>query len=201
MHIDPPVDFAKVIVDQNWRELNIFHEMKEIVALPTTILNMLHFQKKRAARDIRPSHRQRHPLLPHPLSWQPLSLPRSAHRPCSNKRKIKRQLQQIDWLEIALMRPIVYNNRRTGRKEYLMALSIKNEQADKIARQLAALTGESITEAVMNALTERLQRHQKKQLPLSEELMIIGRRCSQLPVLDNRTPEQILGYDEHGLPT
>ena len=82
-----------------------------------------------------------------------------------------------------------------------MALSIKNSEADRLARELAAATGESLTEAVLNALRERLQRQQRRRspVPLSDELMAIGRRCAQLPVLDERGAEEILGYDEHGL--
>jgi antitoxin VapB len=39
-----------------------------------------------------------------------------------------------------------------------MALSIKTEEADRLARQLAALTGETMTEAVTRSLRERLER-------------------------------------------
>lgn len=34
----------------------------------------------------------------------------------------------------------------------------------------------------------------------SEDLLHIGRRCAALPELDPRTAEEIIGYDEHGLP-
>jgi antitoxin VapB len=84
-----------------------------------------------------------------------------------------------------------------------MALSIKNEEADKLARELAALTGESLTEAVVLSLRERLERKRAHQdnRPLAERLMEIGRHYSSLPILDDRTPDEILGYDENGLPT
>jgi antitoxin VapB len=83
-----------------------------------------------------------------------------------------------------------------------MPLSIKHPEADRLARELAARTGESLTEAVMNALRERLDRHpsRKRPLRLRDELRAIRERCAKLPVLDNRTPDQILGYDERGLP-
>ena len=42
-----------------------------------------------------------------------------------------------------------------------MALSIKTEEADRLARRLAALTGETMTEAVTKSLKERLERLQK----------------------------------------
>jgi len=83
-----------------------------------------------------------------------------------------------------------------------MALSIKHPEADRLARELAAKTGESLTEAVVNALRERLDRHvgRKRPLRLRDELRAIRERCAKLPVVDNRTPDQIIGYDEHGLP-
>ena len=39
-----------------------------------------------------------------------------------------------------------------------MALSIKTDEADRLARALSELTGETLTEAVTNALRERLER-------------------------------------------
>jgi antitoxin VapB len=84
-----------------------------------------------------------------------------------------------------------------------MALSIKNEQADRLARELSDLTGESLTEAVVISLKERLDRKRAHQdnRPLTERIAEIARAYSQLPVLDDRAPEEILGYDENGLPT
>jgi antitoxin VapB len=83
-----------------------------------------------------------------------------------------------------------------------MALSIKNEEADELARELAELTGESLTEAVVVSLRERLERKraQVDSRPLAERLLEIGRRCAGRPVLDRRAPDDILDYDEHGLP-
>jgi antitoxin VapB len=83
-----------------------------------------------------------------------------------------------------------------------MALSIKHPEADRLARELAKSTGEGLTEAVIKALRERLarQRGRKSGRRLSEELRAIGERCAALPILDERTPEEILGYDERGLP-
>jgi antitoxin VapB len=82
-----------------------------------------------------------------------------------------------------------------------MALSIKDPEADRLAREVARATGETLTAAVVQSLRERLQRMQRTRGPrLSEELLVIGRRCAALPVLDSRTPEEILGYDESGMP-
>lgn len=83
-----------------------------------------------------------------------------------------------------------------------MPLSIKHPEADRLARELAARTGESLTEAVITALRERLRRElgRSRVTRLSEELQRIGERCAALPMLDGRTDDEILGYDDHGLP-
>ena len=83
-----------------------------------------------------------------------------------------------------------------------MALSIKHPEADRLARELSNYTGEGITEVVLKALRERLQREKGRvRTPnLREELLAIGNRCAALPDLDTRGPDEILGYDEHGLP-
>ena len=83
-----------------------------------------------------------------------------------------------------------------------MALSIKDPEADRLARELAARTGESLTQAVVQALRERLLREKGRirGRPLREELAAIRRRCAGLPVLDPRSPEEILGYDDKGVP-
>lgn len=83
-----------------------------------------------------------------------------------------------------------------------MALSIKDPETEQLARELARLTGENITTATKRAIEEKLRRvgrHSRKAV-LLEDLADIRRRWSALPVLDNRSSEDILGYDEHGLP-
>ena len=81
-----------------------------------------------------------------------------------------------------------------------MAISIKNDKAEKLARQVAAEAGESLTEAVIHSLEERLERLKgRRSAPeLAETLMAISRRCSSLPDLDTRSADEILGYDEKG---
>jgi antitoxin VapB len=84
-----------------------------------------------------------------------------------------------------------------------MPLSIKDPEADQLARNLARQTGETITQAVISALRERLAREQRKDEAvesLVEEIMDIGRHCASLPLLDTRSADEIIGYDEHGLP-
>ena len=83
-----------------------------------------------------------------------------------------------------------------------MAVSIKNDETERLARELAKRTGVSITEAITTALREQLAREEGKRSArrVRDELLAIGRRCAALPDLDRRSPDEILGYDEIGLP-
>ena len=83
-----------------------------------------------------------------------------------------------------------------------MALSIKAPEADRLARAIAKATGESLTEVVLNALRERHLRTTGRPEPRDAITLIeeIQREVARLPVLDPRTPDEIIGYDEHGLP-
>jgi antitoxin VapB len=83
-----------------------------------------------------------------------------------------------------------------------MALSIKDPETEQLARELARLTGENITTATKRAIEEQLRRvgRRSRKAVLLEDLADIRRRWSALPVLDDRRSEDILGYDEHGLP-
>jgi antitoxin VapB len=85
-----------------------------------------------------------------------------------------------------------------------MPLSIKAPEADRLARQLAATTGETITDAVIVAMRERLAREERKHqdtAALLEEIRAISHHCASLPVLDTRTEDEIMGWDENGLPS
>jgi antitoxin VapB len=85
-----------------------------------------------------------------------------------------------------------------------MPLSIKAPEADLLARQLAAITGESITVAVTVAMRERLEKQKRKQEDkqlLIDDLLAIADHCASLPVLDDRTEDEIMGWDENGLPS
>lgn len=84
-----------------------------------------------------------------------------------------------------------------------MALNIKDAEADRLARELAATTGETLTEAVLNALRERIERQRRKRpLPRSaREILKDARlRLARVSIRDNRSADEILGYDEKGLP-
>lgn len=84
-----------------------------------------------------------------------------------------------------------------------MALSIRNERAEQLAREIAQLTGYNMTSAIIMALEEKLERLRRFRKADSklEEVMAISRRCSALPDLDTRSPDEILGYDAHGVNT
>jgi antitoxin VapB len=80
-----------------------------------------------------------------------------------------------------------------------MGLHINDPEADQLARELAELTGDTLENAVTEALRERLEK-QRKVVRVLAEVKEIQRRVAALPVLDSRTPEEIIGYDENGLP-
>lgn len=83
-----------------------------------------------------------------------------------------------------------------------MALTINNPEAERLARELAKLSGQSLTDSVIQALDEKLQRlksvRRQPDPDLVEKLKEISARCSALPDVDTRSPDEILGYDEHG---
>jgi antitoxin VapB len=83
-----------------------------------------------------------------------------------------------------------------------MALSIKNSKAEKLAREVAAQTGETITQAITRSLEERLERIRGRHIAgdTATEILKIFIRCSQIPDRDARTPDEILGYDRVGVP-
>jgi antitoxin VapB len=82
-------------------------------------------------------------------------------------------------------------------------LNIKDPKVHRLARKLAALTGESLSKAVRLAVHERLERERRRrrQAGSADRLMAIGRRCAARPVLASRPADELLGYDEAGLPS
>jgi antitoxin VapB len=80
-----------------------------------------------------------------------------------------------------------------------MALSIKSDRADSLARELAALTGESITDAVVASLEVRLELERRRRRSVGVDDIV--ERFARLPVLDDRTPDEILGYGDDGIPS
>jgi antitoxin VapB len=83
-----------------------------------------------------------------------------------------------------------------------VALSIKDSETDRLVRDLAEVTGESMTEAVKRSVAERLGRERRKRgdvRGLAERLNEIAKHCAALPDYDTRTPDEIVGYDENGM--
>jgi antitoxin VapB len=82
-----------------------------------------------------------------------------------------------------------------------VAFNVKNPEADRLLRELTDVTGESLTEAIIVSVRERLDRERRihdatGHLTLDQAI----ERLASLPVLDERSDDEILGYDEHGLP-
>ena len=80
-----------------------------------------------------------------------------------------------------------------------MASSIESDKADRLARELAALTGESITDAVVASLELRLDLERRRRRHMGVDDIVD--RFRRLPVLDERSAEEIVGYDRDGIPT
>ena len=83
-----------------------------------------------------------------------------------------------------------------------MPLSIKNDETERLARQVAHETGESLTEAIQKALKERWERLKARRRGhvLAGQVDDLLRRVDALPALDSRSDDEILGYDERGMP-
>ncbi len=84
---------------------------------------------------------------------------------------------------------------------------MRNEAAaEQLAREIARRTGETPAQAVVTALRERLTRIERRERrdrdvdQFVARIMAIGAHCASLPVLDPRPIDELLGYDEHGLP-
>ena len=88
-----------------------------------------------------------------------------------------------------------------------MALNIKDPATHDLARRLAAVTGRSMTEAERVAIEESLARAERSAASGPDEgghvarLDAIARHCGALPVRRQRSEDDILGYDERGLPS
>ena len=83
-----------------------------------------------------------------------------------------------------------------------MSFNSRNPRVNRLATKIARLTGETKTQAVIKALSERLERirRHQSQRSMAEELADIAQQCANLPVRDDRTADEILGYDSEGVP-
>jgi antitoxin VapB len=81
-----------------------------------------------------------------------------------------------------------------------MALSIRNKEVEALARRLAHETGESLTEAILHSLQDRLSRLRsaRNEQDLVAQIMDVAARCGSLPDIDTRTADEILGYRQDG---
>lgn len=85
-----------------------------------------------------------------------------------------------------------------------MALNIKNQEAHRLAKALADATGKTLTDAVTDALRQQVRAEVGHEIEdetlLLAEVTGVQRLVAALPDRDTRAPEEILGYDAHGLP-
>jgi antitoxin VapB len=82
-----------------------------------------------------------------------------------------------------------------------MAVLIKDDEADQLIRLLAERTGQSMTEAVKKAVAEQLKRTRPSEAEIAERKRRIAKLLAEadaLPTLDERTADEIIGYNEHG---
>ncbi len=85
-----------------------------------------------------------------------------------------------------------------------MSLNIRDAEVHRLARDVAAATGETMTDAVQTALRERLERVRRVEVAEAqrryEAIMEFARWWREQPIDDPRPFNEILGYDEEGLP-
>ena len=82
-------------------------------------------------------------------------------------------------------------------------LNIKDAEVYQLARELAGITGDSLTNAVRHALREQVERERKTRVDSLwlERLREISDRCAARPVIDARSDDELAGYDDQGLPS
>ncbi len=82
-----------------------------------------------------------------------------------------------------------------------MGVIIKNPSAEKKIRRLAKRTGETLTTAVERAVEERLARLPPRKGRVDrEKLWKLLEYFDSLPIDGPRTPDEIIGYNEYGVP-
>ena len=89
-----------------------------------------------------------------------------------------------------------------GEGESAMYLEIRSPKANALARELASATGEDIDTAVERAIEERLARV-PRELSAEQQRAVdaLFDRLARMPVLDPRSPDEIIGFDRHGIPS
>ena len=75
-----------------------------------------------------------------------------------------------------------------------MAFNVKNDETDRLLRELTALTGESLTDAITISLRDRLRREQRiRSVAGDASLASAIAHFRSLPIIDDRTNDEILG--------
>lgn len=85
-----------------------------------------------------------------------------------------------------------------------MGLSIKNAEVERLARELAGRRNISITEAIRQSLEREVSRERTVRESggsMYDKILAIARESAALPTSYDLTEDEILGYDEHGIPT
>lgn len=80
-----------------------------------------------------------------------------------------------------------------------MALHIEDSDLEQLVLELAETTGEPVNEAMRGAVRARLQQA-RDDAAFLDRIHALQARVRELPTLDDRSADEILGYDEHGLP-
>ncbi len=88
------------------------------------------------------------------------------------------------------------------------ALHIDDPKAAALARELAERTGESVNDAVVHALERAIDRNPPPRREETEaereerfaRIMKLVEEMHKLPIIDLRSPDELVGYDEDGLP-
>jgi antitoxin VapB len=87
----------------------------------------------------------------------------------------------------------------------VVTLSIRDPETDRLARELSRRTGETMIQAIRRAVEERLARLDSSRAAevarRRQAIDVLVRRSQSLPILDTRSEDELLGYDEHGIPS
>lgn len=84
-----------------------------------------------------------------------------------------------------------------------MAINLRGSKAEALARDITARTGESMTQAIVVALEDRLARLRAERsvtVGRAQDILAAARRINRRKTRDTRATDAILGYDKHGLP-
>jgi len=119
----------------------------------------------------------------------------------AQRRALERSDPRFDMADFTLH--IQRRKKDGGNLPHPMTLNIKDQNADRLVRELAAETGESLTTAVTVSVRERLERL-RGAVPREQRRAAaarISQRCAARPIRDTRPPDEILGYGDDGLPS